>query len=94
MKLSYTRSLITAALNGELEKVKFDTLPVFGLQFPSECANVPTEILNPRNTWADKTAYDAKAANLANAFITNFEQYASFASAEILAASPKMAVNA
>jgi phosphoenolpyruvate carboxykinase (ATP) len=94
MKLSYTRSLITAALNGELAKVKFDTLPVFGLQFPTECTNVPTEILNPRNTWSDKAAYDAKANSLASAFINNFEQYAAFASDEIMSASPKVAENA
>jgi len=94
MKLSYTRSLITAALNGELEKVKFDTLPVFGLKFPTECANVPTEILNPRNTWADKAAYDAKANGLANSFVNNFEQYAAFANEEIIAAAPKVAVGA
>lgn len=94
MKLSYTRSLITAALNGELEKVKFDTLPVFGLQFPTECKDVPTEILNPRNTWSDKAAYDAKANSLANAFINNFDQYASFANDEIMAAAPKVVENA
>ncbi len=94
MKLSYTRAMITAALNGSLEKVKFDTLPVFDLAIPTTCPNVPTEILNPRNTWKDKDAYDAKSNDLANSFVKNFEQYANSESAEVLKAAPKAAVNA
>jgi phosphoenolpyruvate carboxykinase (ATP) len=92
MKLSYTRSLITAALKGELEKENYETLPVFNLKFPTNCPSVPSEILNPRNTWADKAAYDAKAISLANSFVQNFEQYAAFASKEILEAAPKVSV--
>ncbi|MBK7855607.1 MAG: phosphoenolpyruvate carboxykinase (ATP) [Bacteroidetes bacterium] len=92
MKLSYTRAMITAALNGELDNVKFETLPVFGLHYPTTCPNVPVEILNPRNTWADKNAYDNKAADLAQKFVKNFEQYASHANEEIRAAAPKVAV--
>jgi len=94
MKLSYTRALITAALKGELEKENYETLPVFNLKFPTNCPSVPSEILNPRNTWADKAAYDAKANSLANSFIQNFEQYAAFASKEILEAAPKVTVTA
>lgn len=90
MKLSYTRAMITAALNGLLDNVQFDTHPVFGLQMPTTCPDVPVEILNPRNTWADKAAYDAKANDLALKFVKNFEQYADGASAEILAAAPKV----
>ena len=94
MKLSYTRAMITAALTGKFDAVKYETLPIFGLQIPTECAEVPTEILNPRNTWKDKDAYDATANKLAIAFNKNFEQYASAANEEILSASPKAAVNA
>ncbi|MFN5793617.1 MAG: phosphoenolpyruvate carboxykinase (ATP), partial [Bacteroidota bacterium] len=94
MKLSYTRALITAALKGELEKENYETLPVFNLKFPTNCLSVPSEILNPRNTWADKAAYDAKANSLANSFIQNFEQYAAFANKEILDAAPKLSVTA
>jgi phosphoenolpyruvate carboxykinase (ATP) len=94
MKLSFTRAMITAALNGSLEKVKFDTLPVFNLQIPTSCPDVPVEILNPRNTWKDKDAYDAKINDLAKAFIKNFEQYASRAGKDILDAAPKVMVNA
>jgi len=89
MKLSYTRAMITAAMNGSLEKVKFETMPIFGLSMPTSCPDAPAEILNPRNTWKDKNAYDAKAASLAASFVKNFEQYASAANDEILAAAPK-----
>jgi phosphoenolpyruvate carboxykinase (ATP) len=94
MKLSYTRSMITAALTGKLDNVKYETLPVFGLQMPAECPGVPAEILNPRATWKDKDAYDTTANKLAASFIKNFEQYASAANEEIMAAAPKAAVNA
>lgn len=94
MKLSYTRAMITAALNGSLEKVKFETLPVFNLQMPASCPGVPAEILNPRNTWKDKNAYDNKANDLAQSFNKNFAQYADRANAEVLEAAPKAMVNA
>ena len=90
MKLSYTRQMITAALEGKLNDVAFDTLPIFDLAIPTSCEGVPTEILNPRGTWADKNAYDDTANNLAGQFVKNFEQYASETSADILAAAPKV----
>jgi phosphoenolpyruvate carboxykinase (ATP) len=94
MKLSYTRAMITSALNGSMEKGKFETLPIFNMQMPTVCPDVPLEILNPRNTWKDKDAYDAKANDLAIAFNKNFEQYASRVNAEVLNAAPKaIAVN-
>lgn len=89
MSIKYTRALITAALSGDLEKADFIQMPVFGLAMPTSCANVPSEILNPRNTWADKAAYDAKANQLGADFVQNFEKYAAQANAEILAAAPK-----
>jgi phosphoenolpyruvate carboxykinase (ATP) len=89
MKLSYTRAMITAALDGSLNKVGFEAHPVFGYMMPSACPNVPAELLNPRNTWADKSAYDAQSNKLANMFVSNFEQFAAGVDAEILAAAPK-----
>jgi phosphoenolpyruvate carboxykinase (ATP) len=89
MKLAYTRAMITAALNGELDNVEFEAHPVFGMMMPASCPGVPTEILNPRNTWSDKAAYDVKAKDLAAQFIKNFEKYESCANEEILAAAPK-----
>ncbi|REJ81587.1 MAG: phosphoenolpyruvate carboxykinase (ATP) [Bacteroidetes bacterium] len=94
MKLSFTRAMITAALNGELDKVEYETMPVFGLSMPKTCPGVPTEILNPRNTWADKNEFDTKANTLAASFVKNFAQYAEYATEEILNAGPKLAVNA
>lgn len=94
MKLSYTRAMITAALNGELDAIQYEKHPVFGLEMPTTCPNIPVEILNPRNTWSDKALYDTKANDLAGKFVKNFEQYAEGASAEILAAAPKTAQTA
>ena len=90
MKLSYTRAMITAALEGKLDQVLYEAHPIFGMMMPDECPNVPSEILNPRNTWADKVAYDAMAKNLAEQFIKNFEKYASGANEKILASAPKV----
>lgn len=90
MKLSYTRTMITEALKGDLEKVEFETHPVFGMVYPKSCPDVPADVLNPRNTWADKKLYDEKANNLAKKFIKNFEKFAPTAHAETLAAAPKV----
>ncbi|HQQ93303.1 MAG TPA: phosphoenolpyruvate carboxykinase (ATP) [Bacteroidia bacterium] len=94
IKLSYTRALITAALNGKLDNVDYGKTKFFGLAFPKTCEGVPAELLDPRNSWADKNAYDEKAKNLAEQFIKNFNQYASAANEEILAAAPKIEVTA
>lgn len=90
MKLPYTRAMITAALEGKLDNVAYEAHPVFGMMMPVECPGVPSEILNPRNTWADKDLYDVKAKELAAQFIRNFEKYASGVNAETLAAAPKI----
>ncbi len=94
ISLKYTRAMITSALTGKLDNVNYETHPVFGLAMPTECENVPSEILNPKNTWQDKAAYDVKANELAEAFIKNFEKYAEGASDEIMAAAPKAVVTA
>ncbi|GAA3950575.1 phosphoenolpyruvate carboxykinase (ATP) [Hymenobacter algoricola] len=89
MKLGYTRAMITAALEGQLTDVAFAKHPIFGVEVPASVPNVPTEILDPRNTWADKEGYDKTAASLAEKFVTNFRKYADFANEEILAGAPK-----
>jgi phosphoenolpyruvate carboxykinase (ATP) len=91
MKLAYTRTMITAALSGVLSEVQFKTHPIFGVAVPGAVPGVPTEILDPRATWADKAAYDQTATELAEKFIRNFEKYADFASADILAGAPRVA---
>ncbi len=90
IKLSYTRAMITAALDGTLDNAKFEAHPVFGMMMPKECPGVPSEILNPRNTWANTADYDAKAKDLAEQFIKNFSKYASAAGKETLSAAPKV----
>jgi len=94
MKLSYTRAMITAALKGELNNVDYVAHSVFGVLQPQSCPNVPAEILNPRDTWADKEAYDKKAQELAALFVKNFDKYAAQANEEILAAAPVVMQNA
>lgn len=93
MKLSYTRALITAALNGQLQEVGYREHNIFGLQMPVSCPGVPSEILDPRSTWADQQKYDRKANELAQAFLDNFRQFEAFASDEILSSFPKVVEN-
>ncbi len=90
MKLSYTRAMITAALEGKLDNIETNELPVFGIAIPKECPGVPTEVLDPKNTWADKNAYDEKSKYLAGLFIKNFEKYAAGVTKEVLDAAPKL----
>jgi phosphoenolpyruvate carboxykinase (ATP) len=93
IKLRYTRAMITAALNGQLDNVNYVTHEIFGLQMPVECPDVPSEILNPRNTWSNKEEYDRTAANLADKFVTNFKKFEDQADEETLASAPKHTVN-
>ena len=90
MKLKYTRAMITAALEGQLNNAEYELHPVFGMAIPKTCPDVPSAILNPRNTWDDKNAYDEKAGFLAGLFIKNFEKFANAVPAEILDAAPKI----
>ena len=89
MKLSYTRAMVTAALNGELEKTEFVTDPYFGVAVPTSCPNVPEELMIPANTWKDKAAYEAKAKELARSFVENFKKYNKMP-ADVVAAGPKV----
>lgn len=88
MKLKYTRAMITAALNGELDDVAYENHKVFGIAKPQSCPDVPSEILNPRNTWEDPALYDIKAAELAAKFKANFAKFEEYANAEIMAGAP------
>jgi phosphoenolpyruvate carboxykinase (ATP) len=82
--------MITAVLNGELPKVNFIKHPVFGLEMPVSCPGVPTELLNPRDTWKNGADYDAKARSLAQEFNNNFSKFADQVKPEVLAAAPKV----
>ena len=89
MKLSYTRAMISAALDGQLNDIEYRTMPGFNLSIPVECPGVPSELLDPRHTWKDKEAYDQQARMLAGLFNKNFEKYAGGVSEEIRAAAPR-----
>jgi phosphoenolpyruvate carboxykinase (ATP) len=88
IKLAYTRAMVRAALQGELEHVPMAKDAVFGVQVPQACPNVPPEVLRPRTTWQDPHAYDTQARSLASMFAQNFQQFAGNVSAEVRAAGP------
>ena len=89
MKIAYTRAMVNAALDGDLDGVEFVADPVFGVQIPTSVPDVPAEVLQPRNTWEDKDAYDAQAKKLAGMFRANFKQFEENVSDAIKAAAPQ-----
>ena len=90
MKIQYTRAMLNAALDGKLDKVEYDIDPIFNLQIPKSCDGVPSDVLNPRNTWKDKNAYDEMSKKLAGMFVNNFKEYEAETEKEIAAAGPKL----
>ncbi len=88
MKIAYTRAMIRAALSGALDTVAYETDPVFNLDIPASCPDVPSDVLKPRATWADGAAYDAQAARLARMFVDNFKTFEPGVGDEVLAAGP------
>jgi len=89
MKLAYTRAMVSAALAGQLDAVDTMTDPVFGLAVPVNVPGVPGDVLQPRGTWADSTAYDAQAAKLVRMFRDNFAQYESHVTESVIGAGPQ-----
>ena len=89
MELPYTRAMINAALNGQLNHVEYHQDEVFKLRMPKSCPGVPSELLNPIDTWDDKDAYRQKANELATYFNNNFKKYEGGASDAILQAAPQ-----
>ena len=89
MKLKYTRAMVTAALAGELNDVEYELDPIFNVNIPKSCPNVPAEILNPRNVWEDKKAYETNAKALAKKFKENFAKKYPDMPANIVNAGPK-----
>jgi len=88
MPLGHTRSIIDAIHDGSLTEASMETDPTFGFDVPTECPEVPSEILIPKNTWDDPEAYDEQAQKLAGLFADHFEKYEDMASPEIAAAGP------
>ena len=79
--------MVTAALSDELDNVQYRRDEVFNLDVPTTCPDVPSEVLNPRNTWSDKNGYDQSAKKLAQMFVENFKKFGNVSS-EIKDAGP------
>jgi phosphoenolpyruvate carboxykinase (ATP) len=88
MKIKFTRAMIHAALTGLLDGVAYEKDKLFNLDIPLTCPDVPGDVLQPRNTWADKEAYDEQAHKLARMFADNFEKFASQVAEEVRRAGP------
>lgn len=90
MKLSYTRAMVSAALQGNLDEVMYQEDAVFGLAMPGSCPGVPADLLNPKFCWENKSAYEEKAQELAVYFHDNFKPYEEKASPAIIKAAPRL----
>ena len=90
MPIAYTRALINAALDGSLQQTAMIEDPIFGIQVPTQCPGVPDEILQPRQTWSDKAAYDIKAKELAHSFHEHFQPLSYGMDEAVQAAGPKV----
>jgi phosphoenolpyruvate carboxykinase (ATP) len=90
MRIAHTRAMITAALGGHLDKVQYQTHPIFNVAVPTSCPGVPSEVLDPRSTWQDKTAYDTQAKKLAQMFVENFKTFDKDVAASVKDAGPRV----
>ncbi|MCM3870420.1 MAG: phosphoenolpyruvate carboxykinase [Pyrinomonadaceae bacterium] len=89
MKISHTRAMIRAILTGQLAQMKTTPDPIFGVGVPVSCPDVPENVLQPRNTWSDKEAYDRQARDLARRFNENFKKYESGVSEAVRGVGPR-----
>jgi phosphoenolpyruvate carboxykinase (ATP) len=90
MNINHTRTMVRAALNGQLDAIPTRTDPIFGVEVPSQVPGVPAEVLHPRGTWQDTSAYDEQAEKLASMFADNFRLYADGVPESVRAAGPKV----
>jgi phosphoenolpyruvate carboxykinase (ATP) len=90
MNIAHTRQMVRAALNGLLDDVPTRTDPNFGVEVPTSCPDVPEEVLWPRDTWADKDAYDRQARKLASMFVENFKTFEDRVSPDVRGAGPRV----
>jgi phosphoenolpyruvate carboxykinase (ATP) len=88
MKIKFTRAMIRAALSGALDGVSYERDPVFNVDVPVACPDVPADVLKPRNTWGNKAAYDAQAHQLARMFVDNFKTFEKDVAPDVVAAGP------
>ena len=90
ISIKYTRALLNAALNGKLDKVKFTKDPIFGFEVPTQCPDVPDEVLIPATSWHDKKEYDRRYKDLAMRFKQNFGKFEDGTPREVVEAGPKV----
>jgi phosphoenolpyruvate carboxykinase (ATP) len=90
MKIAYTRAMLTAALTGRLDDVKYQKHDIFNLDIPTTCPGVPDSVLDPRSTWSDQHAYDEQAKKLAGMFVENFKTFEKDVDPLVKAAGPKV----
>ena len=90
MSLPATRACINAILDGSINDTEFETLPIFNLAMPKHVKGVDSAILNPRNTWEDKEAYDKQLEHLAKLFIENFKRYEGYGNFDYSQAGPQL----
>jgi phosphoenolpyruvate carboxykinase (ATP) len=88
INITHTRAMLNAALSGQLDDIPMRKDPIFNLLVPESCPNVPSEILQPENTWPDQEAYQASAHKLARAFFENFEKFSEMVSPEVTLSGP------
>ena len=91
IKIKYSRAMVTAAISGALDIVKYRHDDLFNLDIPTEVEGVPSEILDPKNTWVDKDSYDLSARKLAQMFVENFKKFENVSN-DIIEAGPKFFV--
>jgi len=89
MKIGQTRAMIKAALSGALDEAEYSRHPIFNLDMPTSCPDVPSDVLDPRSTWSDKAAYDAQARKLAAMFVDNFRTFQGDVDAAVANAGPR-----
>jgi phosphoenolpyruvate carboxykinase (ATP) len=90
MPIQATRTMMRAALAGELDGIEYREDPIFGFEVPIEVPGVEHRLLDPRSTWRDPDAYDRKARELARMFRDNFEQFADDAGEAVASAGPQV----
>ncbi len=93
MKIKYTRAMLNAALDGDLDDVSYIVDDRFGFEVPETCPNVPSEVLQPIHTWSDNDSYNETADNLAKMFVDNFKRYEAGVSDAVNASSPRTLAN-
>ena len=90
ISIKYTRRMLNAVLDGELDQVEYKTDPVFGFQVPKTCPDIPDEVLDPVSSWPDREAYNKRYRSLASRFIDNFKKFETETPPEVNAAGPKL----